>query len=198
MTLYHNNIRNMISLQKTETSYEDKLLLVEETMRYVNLAHGRTYGGDLSMDALIGHGCSVSAGYSYLDAKGQQTENIDSPDYMKYVRINGTSIHNASFRVSWSGKGTIYKPGISLSGRYQSERFYISDGNTKAHQIWRLNTSHKINGWKQWIITAHVGVDNILNYTDNIPTGRNRSNTTPGRTLYFSLIMKYQNKTKQL
>ena len=196
ITAYHNNIRNMISLQTTSTSYEDKLLMVEETMKYVNLAKGRTYGIDFTFDVILPMNFKIGGSYSYLDAKGQRTDDEMADDYMKYVYINGTSIHNASVRTSWNKSWKKYKLGVNLNGRYQSKKYYISEGNTKAYQIWRFNTSHSILDTKKWKIDANVGVDNIFDYVDQTPFGRNRGTTSPGRNLYASLTLKFQNLNK--
>jgi len=196
ITGYHNNIRNMISLQTTPTSYEDKLLMVEETMKYVNLAKGRTYGIDFTFDVELPMNIKAGGGYSYLDAKGQRTDDEEAADYMKYVYINGTSHHNISFRTSWSNSWRKYKLGISINGRYQSKRFYSSDGNAKGYQIWRLNTSHSILNNKKWKLDINAGVDNIFNYVDTTPFGHNRGTTSPGRNFYTSVTLKFQNQNK--
>jgi outer membrane receptor for ferrienterochelin and colicins len=196
ITAYHNNIRNMISLQTIPTSYEDKLLLVEETMKYVNLAKGRTYGVDFTFEAILPMNFKTGGSYSYLDAKGQRTDDEAADDYMKHVYINGTSHHNASFKVSWDKTWKKYKSVISLNGRYQSKRYYSSDGNTKGYQIWRLNTSHSFLNTKKWKLDMNVGIDNIFDYVDTTPFGHNRSTTSPGRNLYVSFILKFQNQNK--
>jgi outer membrane receptor for ferrienterochelin and colicin len=85
ITGFHNNIRSMISLQTVPTSYEDKVLLTEETMKYVNLAKGRTYGLDFTFDADLPMNVKTGGGYSYLDAKAQRTDDESADDYMKYV-----------------------------------------------------------------------------------------------------------------
>lgn len=190
LTFYHNSIKNMISLQTVPTSYEDKLLLVEETMRYVNLAKGRTYGIDISFEAVLPMNIKLGGTYSYLDAKGQRTDDEAAEDYMKYVYINGTSRHNATWKLAWSK----YPTGVFLSGRYQSKRFYSSDGNAKGYQIWRLNTSRAFLNKKKWKLDIHVGIDNLFDYIDRTPFGHNRGTTSPGRTFYASFIVKFQNK----
>jgi outer membrane receptor for ferrienterochelin and colicins len=196
ITAYHNNIRNMISLQTVPTSYEDKLLLVEETMKYVNLAKGRTYGVDFTFEAILPMNFKVGGNYSYLDAKGQRTDDEAADNYMKYVYINGTSRHNASLKFSWDKAWKKYKLNISLNGRYQSKRYYSSEGNTKEYQIWRLNTSHSFLNTKKWKLDMNVGIDNLFDYVDTTPVGHNRSATSPGRNFYVSFILKFQNQTK--
>lgn len=196
VTAYHNNIRNMISLQTIETSYEDKLQLVEETMKYVNLAKGRTYGMDFTFDAELPMNIKIGGGYSYLDAKGQRTDDETANDYMKYVYINGTSRHNANIRISWFKPWQKYKLGLSLNGRYQSKRYYTKDGDTRGYQIWRVNTSHSFLDSKKIKLDINIGVDNIFNYVDRSPFGHNRGTTSPGRNFYTSIIVKFQNQNK--
>lgn len=192
ITGYHNNIRNMISLQTIPTSYEDKLQLVEETMKYVNLAKGRTYGIDFTFEVTLPENIRIGGGYSYLDAKGQRTDDEAANDYMKYVYINGTSQHNANVKAAWSKSFRSYKLGLNLTGRYQSKRYYTSDGNTKGYQLWRLNTSHSFINTKKWKLDMNAGIDNIFNYIDRSPFGHNRGTTSPGRNVYASIIVKYQ------
>lgn len=196
ITAFHNNIRNMISLQSTPTSYEDKLLLVEETMKYVNLAKGRTYGIDFTFDAELPMDIKIGGGYSYLDAKAQRTDDEDADDYMQYVYINATSRHNANFRASWSHSFLKYRLGLNLNGRYQSKRYYTSDGDAKGYQLWRLNTSHSLINKKKCKLDMNVGIDNIFNYVDRTPFGINRGTTSPGRTYYASFTLKFQNQNK--
>lgn len=196
VTGYHNNIRNMISLQTVETSREDKLQLIEETMKYVNLAKGRTYGIDFTFDAELPMNIKIGGGYSYLDAKGQLTDDETSDDYMKYVYINGTSRHNANVRASWAKSWNGYKLGVHLNGRYQSKRYYITDGDAREYQIWRLNTSHSFLKTKKLKLDMSVGIDNIFNYIDRTPFGHSRGTTSPGRNFYASIIFKFQNQNE--
>ena len=196
VTFYHNNIRDMISLQRSDTSYEDKLLLVEETMKYVNLAKAHTYGIDVTFEAKLPYSIRIGGGYSFLNAKAQRTDDEDAKDYMQYVNINGTSHHNVSVNTSWSHSWKKYKLGLNVNGRYQSERYYTSDGNTKGYQLWRFNTSHSLLNKNKIKLDMNVGVDNIFNYIDRTPFGRNRGTNSPGRNYYVSVTMKFQNKNK--
>lgn len=193
ITGFNNRIHDMISLQHTETSYEDKLLLVEETMRYVNLAKARTYGIDFAFDFQLPYSINFAGSYSYLDAKAQRTDDHEATDFMQYVNINGTSRHNASVKLSWRHYWTKYQFGAYLNGRYQSKRFYTSDGDAKGFQIWRLNTSHLLLDNKTFKVDVNVGVDNIFNYVDRTPFGCNRGTTSPGRNFYTSVTLKFNN-----
>lgn len=196
ITAYHNRIKDMISLQHTETSYEDKLLLVEETMRYVNLAKAKTYGIDCTFETQLPYSFKLGGGYSYLYAKAQRTDDDEADDYMQYVNINGTSRHNATLKVSWSHAWAKYKLGLFLNGRYQSKKYLTSDGNAKGYQIWRLNSSHSLLNKKQLKLDINIGIDNIFDFIDRTPFGHNRGTTSPGRNLYASVSIKFQNSNK--
>lgn len=194
VTTYTNRIRDMISLQHTETSYEDKLLLVEETMKYVNLAKARTYGIDFTFDVTLPLNFKVGGGYSYLDAKAQRTDDDTAADFMQYVYMNATSKHNVSFKTSWSHSWRKYRLGANLNGHYQSKRYYTSEGNAKGYQIWRINTSHGIINKKALKLDMNLGVDNIFNYIDRTPFGHNRGTTSPGRNFYTSVSIKFNSE----
>lgn len=192
VTGYYNRIHNMIALTVVPTSSEDKFLEVEETMKYNNLAKARSFGADFTFNYQVLPSLAIGGGYSYTDAKAQYTEDQNDPNYMKYLPINATSYHNANWKIAWTHKDV----GVSLFGRYQSTRYYITDGNGKAYQLWRLNVRSSLLKTKKWNLGMNAGIDNIFNYIDRTPFGKNRGTTSPGRTLYLSLNVKFQNKQK--
>ena len=192
-TIYLNHISNMIALQRTPTSYEDKVLLVEETMKYVNMAKAYSMGVDITAELKLPHQFSCSSGYSYLDAKAQRTDDEAADDYMKYLRINGTSAHNASMKVAWYREWNKYKLTINLIANYQSKKYYLTDGNTKAYHLWRINTIHRMIKTKRWNMDVNAGIDNLLNDIDHTPHGLNKSTTSPGRNLFASITIRYKN-----
>lgn len=192
VTGYYNRIHNMIALTVVPTSAEDKFLEVEETMKYNNLAKARSFGADFTFNYQVLPSLAIGGGYSYTDAKAQYTEDQNDPNYMKYLPINATSYHNANWKIAWTRK----EAGVSLFGRYQSTRYYITDGNGKAYQLWRLNVRSSLLKTKKWNLGMNAGIDNIFNYIDRTPFGKNRGTTSPGRTFYLSLNVKFQNKQK--
>lgn len=196
ITGYYNRIRDMIALTEVPTSAEDKLDEIQATIQYQNLAKARSFGFDVSVDYQILPSLAIRGGYSYTDAKAQYTDDPSDPNYMLYTPINGTSFHNANWKAAWNHEWKAYKLDISLFGRYSSTRYYITDGNGKAYQLWRLNTSHRVWNTNKWNITLHAGIDNLFNYVDRTPFGRHRGTSTPGRTLYASVIVKFSNKDK--
>lgn len=193
---YYNRIRNMIDLIKTETTPEDRLNEVQGSMKYENLSKARSFGCDMTMTYHIVRSFSIEGGYSYSNTKAQYTDDPDSKDYMRYLPIDGTAYHRATWKAEWDHAWCRYRLALSLFGRYQSLRHYISDGNASPHQLWRLNTRHSLTGTKRWKVDLHLGVDNIFDYVDRTPFGYHRSTTSPGRTFYVSCVLKYQNKSK--
>lgn len=192
ITAYHNRIKDMIALQPTSTSVEDKLLLIEETMRYENLAKAFSNGIDLNIEYKPYTNLKISASYSYLNAKAQQTEDPLAPNYLKYTPINSTAHHYATGRVFWKPFYTPFFKDLSciISGKYQSKKYYLNDGDAKPFQTWRISLSYPIKKKKNVSIDFRTGVDNILNRVDRTPFGRNRASTTPGRTLFASISIK--------
>ena len=43
------------------------------------------------------------------------------------------------------------------------------------------------------VINDECGIDNVFDYVDRTPFGRNRATSTPGRTFYVSALIKFKN-----
>jgi len=183
---YYNRIRDMILLHEIPVPPSLSMEEIDEAMRYDNYARARSFGADVSLSVKLGRSWSVAGSYSYADTRSQNPE-----DGFRYVPVNGTSFHNLSVRGSWSHAWRRYRLGVSLFGKYQSKRYYIEDGDGDPYHTWRLNTSHSLLKMKSWNLTLNLGVDNIFDYVDRTPFGRNRGTTTPGRTWYASIDIKF-------
>lgn len=187
-TGYYNSVSDMIALTVVPTSAEDKFLEVEETMKYNNLAHGRSFGVDATVTWDVLPSLVAELGYSYNNARAQYTDDPKDPNYMHYMPMNGTSLHSATCRLTWSRRDL----SISLYGRGQSTKYYITNGNGAGYTLWRINVYDRIVQTSGWTLDVNAGIDNIFDYVDRTPYGRNRGTTTPGRTLFVSLNLKYQ------
>lgn len=192
VTGYLNLIRNMIELVEITPSAEEKLDEIEKSKVYRNLTKARIWGIDCILKYQPSKAVSLSAGYSFTDPKAQYPNQ--GIHYMEYIPINATSQHAATLTASWQHSWKRYRLGVSANGRYQSTKHYIVDNNADAFQTWRLNTAHTLLGLKTWTLTFNVGVDNLFNYIDRTPFGRNRATSTPGRNYYASLLIKYKSK----
>lgn len=196
VTGYYNRLRNMIELTVVPTSPEDKLLEVEETLQYNNLSKARSVGADITFDYQLLPALAIGGSYSYVDAKAQYAADIKSQEYMKYLPVNATAYHNATWKALWTHAWKRYKLGVGLFGSYRSTKYYITNGNGSPYQLWRLNTSHSLLRFKKWTADFNAGIDNLFNYIDDTPFGRNRGTTNPGRTYYLSCSLKFTNKNK--
>lgn len=185
-TGYYNRIRNMILLHEVPVPPSLSMEEIDEAMRYDNYARARSFGADVSITVKPGRDWSIAGSYSYTDTKSQNPE-----DDFRYVPVNGTSYHNLSVRGTWSHTWRRYRLGVSLFGKYQSKRYYTEDGDGAPYDTWRLNTSHSLLKMKNWNLTLNLGVDNIFDYVDRTPFGRNHGTTTPGRTWYASIDVKF-------
>lgn len=192
VTGYLNLIRNMIELVEITPSAEEKLDEIEKSKVYRNLTKARIWGIDCILKYQPSPAISLNAGYSFTDPKAQYPNQ--GIHYMEYIPINATSQHAATLTASWQHSWKRYRLGVSANGRYQSTKHYIVDNNADAFQTWRLNTAHTLLGLKTWTLTFNVGVDNLFNYIDRTPFGRNRATSTPGRNYYASLLIKYKSK----
>lgn len=192
VTAYANFLRNMIELVEINLTAEEKLDEIEKSKMYLNLTQARIWGVDLTFNYQPVQTLTVSGGYSFSDPRAQYPDQ--GADYMKYIPIDATSQHNATLNASWHHTWSRYRLGLAVYGRYQSVRRYVEDNNADAFQTWRINTAHTLLGMKKWTLTLNVGVDNLFNYVDRTPFGRNRATTTPGRTVYASALVKFKNR----
>ena len=192
VTAYANFLRNMIELVEINLTAEEKLDEIEKSKMYLNLTQARIWGVDFTFNYQPVQTLTVSGGYSFSDPRAQYPDQ--GADYMKYIPIDATSQHNATLNASWHHTWSRYRLGLAVYGRYQSVRRYVEDNDADAFQTWRINTAHTLLGMKKWTLTLNVGVDNLFNYVDRTPFGRNRGTTTPGRTVYASALVKFKNR----
>ncbi len=192
VTAYANFLRNMIELVEINLTAEEKLDEIEKSKMYLNLTQARIWGVDFTFNYQPVQTLTVSGGYSFSDPRAQYPDQ--GADYMKYIPIDATSQHNATLNASWHHTWSRYRLGLAVYGRYQSVRRYVEDNDADAFQTWRINTAHTLLGMKKWTLTLNIGVDNLFNYVDRTPFGRNRATTTPGRTVYASALIKFKNR----
>lgn len=192
LTGYMNNLRNMIELVEINVTPEEEMLEIQKSKEYRNLTKARIYGADFTFSYHPVRDITLGGGYSYADPKAQYSGK--GYHYMKYVSIDATSNHNATLNASWRHAWHRYQLGVGIYGRYQSTRHYVNDNNADGFQTWRINTAHSLLKMKKWSLTMNVGVDNLFDYVDRTPFGRNRATSTPGRNFYASALIKFKNK----
>lgn len=192
VTGYVNLLRNMIELVEINLTAEEKLNEIEKSKKYMNLTKARIWGVDFTFNYQPTKNISVGGGYSFADPKAQYPNQ--GVNYMEYIPIDATSQHNATLNATWRHSWKSYRLGLGVYGRYQSVRRYVEDNNADAFQTWRINTAHTFLGMKKWTVTLNVGIDNIFNYVNRTPFGRNRATTTPGRTFYASALIKFKSR----
>ena len=192
---YYNKVNDMITLVTIPTKQAPGDLITKydpiRVRQYQNMEDAKTYGVDLTIRYQTKH-FTAGGSYSYLDTEANQYDSEN--DVMQRVTIDGMAHHKANVYVTWNHEfSKIYQLGIGLYGRISSKRYYQIDGDGKGYQLWRFATNHQIA--KNWRIDA--GIDNIFNYCDRTPHGLHLGTTTPGRTVYASLSVRF-NEGKKL
>ena len=66
------------------------------------------------------------------------------------------------------------------------------DDNGKGYTTWRLSTTHDLGQSKKFDYRVEAGIDNIFNYCDRTPHGLHLGTTTPGRTVYATLTVRFK------
>ena len=200
VTGYINKLDNMIALVNVSsgeipagitTAYLGDGSTNVQARMYKNMDDARTSGLDFTLSYKVMKGLTLNAAYSYLDTKAHLYD--EKTDRMNTVVIDGTAHHkwNASAMYSHTFSPR-YAIGVSLSTRGSSTRYYQNNGNGKAYQIWRLNTTHDLGKRdKMLAYRIEVGVDNIFNFVDRTMRPYHLGNNTSGTTVYGTFSIKF-------
>ena len=166
---------------------------------YKNMDDARTSGLDVTLSYKVMTGLTLNAAYSYLDTKAHLYD--EHKDRMNTVVIDGTAHHKWNVSAMYSHSfSPLYALGISLSDRGSSKRYYQNNGDGKAFQIWRINTTHDLGRQDRMLAyRIELGVDNIFNYVDRTMHPYHLGNNTSGTTVYgtFSIKFNYGKRVKQ-
>ena len=169
-----------------------------KTRQYQNLESAKTWGADVNLRWRINKEWAVNAAYSYLDTDAQLYDS--EKDMLQAVVIDGMAHHKASWSATWnhalSSRSKEQAVGVGLYGRASSKRYYQLNGDGKGYQLWRLTGSYSLSPRKS-LIRLEAGIDNIFDYCDRTYHGLHLGTTSPGRTVYASLTVRF-NQGKQL
>lgn len=208
VTGYLNKLDNMIALVNVSsgeipagitTAYLGDGSTNVQARMYKNMDDARTCGLDFTLSYKVMKGLTLNAAYSYLDTKAHLYD--EKTERMNTVVIDGTAHHkwNASAMYSHTFSPS-YALGISLSTRGSSTRYYQNNGNGKAYQIWRINTTHDLGKQdKMLAYRLEAGIDNIFNFVDRTMRPYHLGNNTSGTTVYgtFSIKFNYGKRVKK-
>ena len=207
VTGYLNKLDNMIALVNVPvgeipagvtTAYLGDGSSDVQARMYKNMDNARTCGIDVTLSYRVIKDLNLTAAYSYLDTEANLYDT--SKDKMTTVVIDGTAHHKWSASAMYSHVFCPqYKLGVNLSARGSSKRFYQNNGNGKAFQLWRINTTHDLGkSGKMLAYRLEFGVDNIFNYVDRTMHPYHLGNNTSGTTVYgtFSIKFNYGHRVK--
>ena len=194
VTGYLNNVDNMITLVTIPNTQAPAEYIVTydpmKTRQYQNLESAKTKGIDVGIRYRLNHEWMLGGSYSYLDTYAEKYDTTH--DRMIDVTIDGTAHHKASWFGTWNHAfSPKYNMGLGLYGRMSSKRYYQIDGDGKGYQIWRVSTNHEFPVSKKWLFRVEAGIDNIFDYVDRTYHGLHLGTTTPGRTVYATLTIRF-------
>ncbi len=163
---------------------------------YMNMEDARTMGVDASLTWRITSDITLGGSYSWLDTKAHVYDTKHSR--LSEVTIDGMAHHKGNLYGTWQHRyNDAYRLGIGLYGRASSTRYYQNNGNGKPYQIWKLNTTHDLGrGGNGMTWRFEAGIDNILDYKETTPHGLHYGTTSPGRTFYCTLSLKFSKGRK--
>ena len=181
--VFLNKVRDMIDYATIATGEKAMQEYGHKTVRQrQNINRAKVLGVNVNANAYLGYGFSVRGGFSYLDAKDEETEKpLDK------------TIKNAwTVGAQWAKNWGIYSLHVALNGRIYSRRYSESYGYAPHYNMWDLTTRHSIQ-LNQFTLEPGFGVENIFNWTDDRPYNSNYATLNPGRTVYVSLKLLFKN-----
>ena len=209
VTGYLNDVSNMIALMTVPNSTAPDYYIAtydpRKTRQYHNLETAKIKGVDVSLRYRIGREWATGMSYSYLDTDASQYDTTH--EKMKSVIIEGSAYHKGSWYATWNHsfrgerraeRGASSALGFGLYGRMSSKRYYQLNGDGKGYQLWRLTARYE---WSKGSASSfnyqvEAGVDNIFNYIDDTPHGLHLGTTSPGRTVYGTLTVRFNHGKK--
>ena len=204
VTGYRNVLDNMITIVNLPTSQ-----IPEGTAEYMgdgsaeiiprmyrNMEDAQTMGIDASLTWRITSGLTIGGSYSWLDTKAHVYDT--KHERLNEVTIDGMAHHKGNVYGTWQHSfNNAYRLGLGIYGRASSTRYYQNNGNGKPYQIWKLTTTHDLGQGKKGLTWRfEAGIDNILDYRETTPHGLHYGTTTPGRTFYCTLSVKFSKGKK--
>ena len=194
VTGYINKVKDMITLVTIPNSQAPAEYIVKydprKTRQYQNMETAETKGIDVSVRYRLNRDWMLGGSYSYLDTDAKKYDT--NHDRLVDVVIDGMAHHKGSWFATWNHDfSSVYHMGIGLYGRMSSKRYYQINGDGKGYQIWRLSTNHEFPVSKKWLFRLEAGIDNIFNYVDRTYHGLHLGTTTPGRTIYGTLTIRF-------
>ena len=204
VTGYQNVLDNMITIVNLPTSQ-----IPEGTAEYMgdgsseiiprmymNMEDARTSGLDASLTWRINSEFTLGGSYSWLYTKAHVYDS--KHERLKEVIIDGMARHKGNVYGTWQHRyNDAYRLGLGIYGRASSTRYYQNNGNGKPYQIWKITSTHDLGRGRNgmtWRVEA--GIDNILDYKETTPHGLHYGTTTPGRTIYCTLSVKFSKGKK--
>ena len=209
VTGYINKLDNMIALVNVPvgeipagvtTAYMGDGSNNVQARMYKNMDDARTCGVDVTLGYKFTKELSMTAAYSYLDTEANLYDA--GTDQMKTVVIDGMAHHKWNASVMYNHAfSNIYKLGVNLSTRGSSKRYYENNGDGRAYQLWRINTTHdfQVSSFKIASFRLEAGIDNIFNYVDRTMRPYHLGNNTSGTTVYGKVVVRlnYGKSVKQ-
>ena len=194
VTGYLNHVDNMITLVTIPNTQAPAEYIVtydpKKTRQYQNLESAKTKGIDVSIRYRLNRDWMLGGSYSYLDTEAKKYDTTH--EKLVDIVIDGTAHHKGSWFATWSHTfSDRYNMGIGLYGRMSSKRYYQIDGDGKGYQIWRLSTNHEFPVGRKWLFRVEAGIYNIFDYVDRTYHGLHLGTTTPGRTIYGTLTVRF-------
>ena len=88
---------------------------------------------------------------------------------------------------------TNYRLNVNLNGRIQGKKFVkAKEIDAPKYQIWNLTTNPSFSPVGMFLFEINAGIENLFDYSQNLPYGSNLGTLSPGRTFFASLTIRFK------
>lgn len=157
-----------------------------------NIDKATIKGVSANVKFILPCGFTLAGGYTFTDSKAEtKSLNAKTQQYEVTESPVDKSVKNvANVAATWDKTWKNYHLNVNLNGHIQGERYSSTYGFAPSYSQWDLNTRHTIT-LKNLILEPGIGIENIFNKRDTSYWNSNFSTINPGRALYVSFSLKF-------
>ena len=159
----------------------------QDHYQYQNYDRARSRGFDVSMQFLLTEGLTLGTNYSFLEAKNMNSKNKPN---VRDKYLNGSSRHTGSVSLNYFKNWSKYDLNVNLNGHLQS-RAYYTNMDARSYNLWNITSTHRFKALSIFTPEVSLGIDNIFNFKDEKPFLMRYATTSPGRTFFASVTLKF-------
>ncbi|MBO4332287.1 MAG: TonB-dependent receptor [Paludibacteraceae bacterium] len=199
-TAFINKIRDMVNYRTIAQAEIDNSIQLTSlynegwtTIRQrSNIDQAEIRGANLSLKFFLPAGFIVGGSYTFTDTEAETlTLNTATQAYETSRTPVDKSVKNAGqLNVTWGKKWDRYTLNICLNGYAQDKRYSTTYGYAPGYGQWDIGARYSVR-YDHFTLEPGIGIENLFDKRDCSFWNSNYSTINPGRSLFVSLALKF-------